>query len=128
MTQIAIIDAHPILRRGLKFVLSTLFTGAEIVEGKNINEFRKSHPESLPDLIILAIGQNPVISKTYLISKVKRLYENTLLVLYDEEPDPFSVARYLKSGINGYVSKQGKVTELVACILDVVDGKHYVRI
>jgi len=126
--RIAIIDRHPILRIGLDFVLKNLFYESILLESASINAFKKTYPDQNPDLIILAISQNDTRNNLTFINRAKKWYNSANIIVYDEESDPFMVSNYLNAGVQGYVSKQGKVTELVACILDVMDGNCYVRI
>jgi len=129
MKTIGIIDSHPVLRKGMRYLLTTLLIEVEILEARSINDFYETYPNIKPDLIILAIGQNPpVTNKMYLVHKALNWYQDVKIIVYDEETDPHMVSRYLNSGIHGYVSKQGKITELVACIMDVMDGYHYARV
>jgi len=126
--RIAIIDRHPILRIGLDFVLKNLYYESILLESASISAFRKSYPGLNPDLIILAVGQSETVNSLTFVNNAKKWYNSSSIIVYDEESDPFMVSNYLNAGVQGYVSKQGKVTELVACILDVMDGNCYVRI
>jgi len=126
--RIAIIDRHPILRIGLDFVLKNLYYESILLESVSINAFKRTYPDQNPDLIILAINQNDSRNNLAFINRTKKWYNAANIIVYDEESDPFMVSDYLDAGVHGYVSKQGKVTELVACILDVMDGNCYVRV
>ena len=125
---IAIIDKHPILRIGLDFILKHLYYESILLESVSISAFKKTYPDQNPDLIILAIGQTDSGNNLAFINSAKKWYNSANIIVYDEESDPCMVSDYLDAGVHGYVSKQGKITELVACILDVMDGNCYVRV
>ena len=125
--RIAIIDRHPILRMGLDFLLRNLYCESILLESVSINAFKRTYPDQNPDLIILAINQTDPRNNLPFINSAKKWYHSANIIVYDEESDPFMVSNYLDAGVQGYVSKQGKVTDLVACILDVMDGNCCVR-
>jgi DNA-binding NarL/FixJ family response regulator len=123
---IVILDTHPILRMGLATLLREKFDNTLVLEAKNAGEFQESGQETDPGLFILVVnsdfeeeGYNPV-------GLIKSLYPSAFIILYGEEMKPEMIIEYLKTGANGYLSKHHDLTELVACINIVVQGKRYV--
>lgn len=127
MLQIAIIDKHPILRKGLDFILKANFNEVSILASESIIAFLKSPPAQNPDLIILGFSEsaNPNSSMSSVILTKER-YPKAAVIVYDDKSDSPMIQLYLKAGVKGYLSKQNDVTKLVECIAMVMDGKRYI--
>ncbi|CAG5007717.1 Transcriptional activator protein ExaE [Dyadobacter sp. CECT 9275] len=126
MTTIVLIGKHPIVHIGLRYILKDRFTEALILEAGNIVTFRHSYPGARPDLVILSICKDQALPLLSIVAKIKKREPACHIILFEEEPDPENVHSYLKTGVEGYLSKQNSVAELRECIDEVSEGRYYV--
>lgn len=122
---IIIVDTYPVSRQGLAALLTAEFPQWSIAQAKTVNELTGSEPGLSSGLFILVInsdfeeeGYNPV-------TELRNTYPNALVILYGEELRAEAAIDYLKSGVNGYISKHKDLTELVSCVLTVSAGGTY---
>lgn len=123
---IALIDKHPITRRGLFLLLKNQFKEAVILQSESILTFYKLFRNQDPDLIILGISQDINDNNIGFINFIRQNYPKGPIILYDENPGSSLVFHYLKTGIFGYLSKQNNILELTECIESVLNGKRYI--
>lgn len=123
MLTIVVINAQPILRKGLSLVLKNHFSDAVILETESISSFSTEHPDVKPDLFIIGQTGNNESNDLKLIVSLKKTFSDGKVVIY--EGDQTNIINYFKVGIQGYVSKQAEVEELISCINDVLKGKVF---
>jgi DNA-binding NarL/FixJ family response regulator len=127
ISNIIVLDTHPVIRRALTDLLRENFIGTQLIDAKNIAEFRKSDPTTVPAIFVVVINSDFEDEHISPLSELKTYYPNALVVLFGEEIDPELVISYFKSGVNGYLSKYGELTEMIACIKTVNLGKLYIN-
>lgn len=125
--KIALIDKHPVLRRGLDEILHTHFETATILESDSVIHFRESFPDLYPDMIIIGVGHVGDDKKMNPIIMTRKLYPKGNVIIYDETLNPSMISRYLKIGVSGYLSKDADLNELIECVKDVASGKRYLN-
>ncbi|MCE7042801.1 response regulator transcription factor [Dyadobacter sp. CY312] len=123
--KIALIDKHPVLRKGLDKVLASNFDGAIIMESDTIIHFRELFPKQIPDLIIMGLGSAADAGNLDFINMSRRWYPKGSVIIYDEDVNLPMISRYLSTGARGYLSKAADLNELIECVKDVVSGKRY---
>lgn len=122
--KIAIIDQHPILRSGLNILLKQSFSDVTLLEDTDIQNFSEKYPHEIPDLVLLSAGQAPLFNTRKAISIARCRYPYAKLIINDEAPNLYCIGEYLSSGIFGYIAKQARITDLLECIQNVMDGKR----
>lgn len=127
ITNIVILDTHPVLRKGLAVLLQESFTKMRLTEAKNVVELQQAGPEPGPSLFIVVINSDFEEDGISPVFELKAAYPDAPVILYGEEPKPELVISYFKSGVNGYVSKHKDLAELITCINMVCAGKRYVN-
>lgn len=126
MINFALIDRYPVLRLGIKDLLVDHFKDINVWESHTINGFQESFPGQKPDLFIIGINQVPVGYGIDLVNRTKLGYPSVDVIVYDENSNPSMIHDYFQAGVNGYLSKQADLDELVKCISEVLKGKRYV--
>jgi DNA-binding NarL/FixJ family response regulator len=125
---IVVVDKHPVLRTGLALYLKDQISGLTLIGAETINSFKEVHPALQADLIIMgtnqAVNTGPGTLKS--LCQMKDWYRTSRVIVYDERPEPYMVLPYFRAGMNGYISKQTDVQELMDCIHVVLQGKKYV--
>jgi len=135
MLSFVIIDRYPIIRTGIDLFLKNQFTKIHILESDSIVNFLEIYPAYKPDVVILGLNQYPDILKINLVTAAKQAYPTAKLIIYDDilysqlnnnARNMKTIARYMKEGVNGYLSKGNNLSELIDCIHDIFIGKNYI--
>ena len=122
--RIVMADDHPIVRQGLKQIIETDHTisiVAEAGDGKTALELIEKHQ---PDVAVIDIDM-PEMDGFAVVNELKHKsidVEVVFLTMHHEE-EIFQAAMDL--GVKGYVLKDSAVTDIVASIKSVADGKPF---
>ncbi|WP_254561105.1 response regulator [Dyadobacter diqingensis] len=125
MTNVLIIDRHPILRKGLSLFLKEHFRKITILEANTLTTFEEIYLNQKVDLLIIGINQNPGFEGVHEVIELRKRFAETALIIYDENPKATLILEYLKTGIDGYLGKQNGLEELLECINYVTNGNRY---
>jgi DNA-binding NarL/FixJ family response regulator len=121
--RILIVDDNPILREGLKSVLShspAFEIVGEASEGlEAIASFNKSHPE----LVLMDLSM-PGMDGLTATSEIKKKWPGTKILIFTVHKTPEYETAALTAGADGYLSKDSSHTELIQSIQDILDGKQ----
>ena len=121
MTRIVIVDDHPIVRQGLRFLLEQ----AEIQvvgEGENGEQALKLIEEHLPDVLLLDLLM-PKMDGITAVREIKRVAPSVQIIIltsYFEDDQIFSV---IKAGALSYLLKDTRSQELVAAVQAAARGE-----
>ncbi len=125
MIKILIADDHPIVRRGLKEIVSQEPDMTVAGEAQNAREALGLIRKQKWDVLILDITM-PDGDGLEVLKQVKRERSKLpVLVLSVHSEDQYAV-RLLKSGAAGYMTKESAPEELVKAIRKVVAGGKYI--
>ena len=123
MNTVFIIDDHPVIRLAIRMLLE--HEGYKVVgETDNGCDAIQMVRECLPDLIILDISI-PKLDGLEVLCRFNAM--NTpmkTLILTAQCPTLFAT-RCMRSGADGYVCKEGDLTELLSAIRAVLSGYNY---
>lgn len=126
MIRLLIAEDHAIVRNGLKqiFLLMPEVTVAgEAVNGAEVLE--QLQPDTF-DVLLLDLNM-PGISGPELIARVKALQPTLPVLVLSMHNEPYMVARVLKAGADGYVTKYCEPDVLLTAIRKVAAGDRYVE-
>ena len=125
MLRVVIADDHPIVRQGLRQILSGIddmrvdaeaTTGRELLDLMAVARF---------DIVLLDLSM-PDSDGLDVLKALRREWPHTpVLVLTMHAEDQFAV-RSLRAGAGGYLTKDSAPAELVGAIRKIVGGGHYV--
>jgi two-component system invasion response regulator UvrY len=123
--KILIVDDHPIIRTGLRRLLSSE-PDIEIREAASGREAISAFREDRPALVILdlnlpGLGGLEVIARLKIADPAARIL---VLSMHDEE---IHVTRALQAGAIGYISKNAPPGEIIEAIRRVADGHTYIE-
>ncbi|MBI4655762.1 MAG: response regulator transcription factor [Elusimicrobia bacterium] len=124
--KIAIVDDHPILRSGLKMLLSDykdINVVSEAGSGKEI--LQKLNLNSNIDIILLDINL-PDINGLLLVNEIRKINNNIkilILTMYDNES---YLNEFLRNGVSGYITKKSADIELIKAIYEVNEGRTFI--
>ena len=121
--RILIVDDNPILREGLKSVLSPIPIFDIVGEAGDgieaLNLVRKLHP----DLVLMDISM-PRMDGIAATREIKKKWPGTKILAFTIHKIPEYRTATLKAGADGYLLKDSSRTELIQSIQDILDGKQ----
>jgi len=123
--KLLIVDDHPIVRSGLRRLLSTE-PEAEIAEAADGESAVIAVRESEPDLIILDLNL-PGVSGVEVIGQIKSEHPDACFLVISMYDSPLYVARVLESGACGYVSKNAPPEQILEAVRRTAAGKTYIE-
>lgn len=125
MIKIIIADDHPVVRKGLKQILSEE-TDVELVkEARNDSEVLNLLHAHDWDAIVLDITM-PGRGGLELLTELKRLRPKLPVLVLTVHPEDQYAVRALKEGASGYMNKESAPEELVQAIRKIIRGGKYV--
>lgn len=127
MIKILVADDHPIMRQGIKQILSE-------EDGMTITDEAGSGQEVLDkvrkgsfDVILLDLSM-PGISGMDVLKQIKKDKPSQAVLVLSRYPEEQYAIPALKAGAAGYVPKTGVVEELVEAIKRVSSGRKYMTV
>lgn len=125
VTKLIIADDHPLFRKGLVDLISTIPQFSICAEADDGIQALELIKKNVPDIAILDINM-PGMNGFDVAKKVKAEQPSIniiFLTMYNEE-ELFNKAMEL--GVKGYVLKECAVKDILDCIIAVSEGKHYI--
>jgi DNA-binding NarL/FixJ family response regulator len=126
MTRILLVDDHPIVRQGIKQVLSGAFDPALVGEAANAEEGLNEVRSTDWDIMVLDLTL-PGMSGLDLLKDLRRERPTLpVLVLSMHPPEQFA-RRAMNAGASGYLTKDSAPNELVKAVGEVIAGRRYLN-
>lgn len=124
MNTVFIIDDHPVIRLAIRMLLEHEENFKVVGETDNGCDAIQMVRECMPDLIILDISI-PKLDGLEVLCRFNAMNASMkTLVLTAQSPTLFAT-RCMRSGADGYVCKEGDLTELMSAIRAVLSGYNY---
>ena len=125
MIRVLIADDHPLLRAGLKTVLSQEPDIEVSGEAEDSEKVLAELEKAKHDVLVLDLAM-PGRSGLDVLREIRSSYPDLpILILSFHAEDQFAI-RTIKAGANGYLSKDNASTEVIRAIRKVLTGKKYV--
>jgi two-component system, NarL family, invasion response regulator UvrY len=124
MTDVLIIDDHPIVRRGLKEILQ----GEEdlkLTEASDAAEALQLMKQNSFALVILDLDL-PGTSGLDLLKEIRRNHRKSRLLVLSIYPEDQFAVRVLKAGASGFLSKDAAPEQLSSAIRKILQGSRYI--
>jgi two-component system, NarL family, response regulator LiaR len=124
--RLLIVDDHPILRKGLYFVLDSKF-GIEVV-GEAINGFEAIEKaiDLKPDVILMDLMM-PKMDGLNAIQAIKQLIPSQKILVLTGFMVSSKLVSAINSGALGFVLKDSPPEELIHAIMEVAKGNLYLQ-
>lgn len=123
--KVLIADDHPVVRHGLKQILSADSDMTVVGEAKNGSEAMELARKLEWDVAVLDYSM-PGRSGLELLAEMKREFPQRPVLVLSMHPEELHARRVLKAGGAGYMNKESAGHELAAAIRKVVNGGRYV--
>ncbi len=125
MVRILIVDDHPIVRHGLKAELTKTSDVKVVDEAADGSEAIIKARYSKPDLVLLDIGL-PGKNGLEVLKQLRSEMPHIRVLILSTYPEKQYAVRCLKSGAQGYLTKESASEELLSAIRKVMRGGKYV--
>lgn len=125
MAKVLIADDHALVRAGLRQFLEQdpqVTEIGEAVSGSNTLDMLRAKPW---DLLLLDIFM-PDRSGLDILARVRALHPNTRVLVLSGYPERQYAISVLRSGANGFLSKESAPEELSKAVKTVLSGRRYV--
>ncbi len=123
MTQIFIVDDHPIMRESLRALLEREADLAVCGEAATAHATLDALQETLPDLVLIDVSL-PGMSGIELARVLREQYPGLFLAMLSGHKEKSHVDQALDAGVQGYILK-GKHDELPTAIRQIAQGETY---
>ena len=125
MIRVMLVDDHPVVRQGLRLVLSAngeIDVVAEAASAAAAVELVR-HQEL--DLMVLDLNL-PDQNGFWVLSEVQRIRPELPVLILSIQPEEHMAVRALKAGAKGFLNKESAPEELAKAVRTVASGKRYI--
>lgn len=122
--RLAVVDDHPIVRRGLVETLADAGDFDIVAEGDSADRAVEIAEELSPDLMLIDISMPG--GGLEAAARIHSAWPQLRFAMLSIREDLATVKTALKNGAKGYISKGIEGVELVACVRRLAEGGTYV--
>lgn len=125
MTRVLLIDDHPIVRQGCRWLLEEAGV-EELIDAASLVEGYRLYRRRTPDVVIVDLAlHGSGLGGLDLIRRIRRHDARTPILVLSMHGDPVIVGSALDAGATGYVLKDTAPDELLAAFASVRRGAPY---
>ncbi|MBR9974130.1 MAG: response regulator transcription factor [Bacteroidetes bacterium] len=125
MIRLLIADDHHIVREGLKKILAFEDDIILVGEANSAETLLPMLEDLRPDVLLLDISM-PGRSGLDVLPDVRRISENTRVLMLTMHPEEMHAMRSLRAGASGYLTKDAIPSELPAAVRRIHAGRRYI--
>jgi DNA-binding NarL/FixJ family response regulator len=125
MIKILIADDHPIIRTGLKQIISEENNMKITGEAENAAQLFELIKKNEYDILILDISL-PDLSGLEVLSKLKNMKQRIPVLILSALPEEQYAVRVIRAGASGYLNKITATDQLVNAINKIISGGRFI--
>ena len=125
MIKVLIADNHPIVRLGIKQVLSSAADFEVIADVATTSELFEKLEELTPDVVILEMDI-PEINGIATLRKIKQQYPDIRVLIYSGQSEDVYALSTIRAGAFGYLSKTADLDYIIAAVKKVSEGNMFI--
>lgn len=122
--RIVVADDHPLIRRGVRAVLSMISDVHVIGEAEDGGQAVELYRTLLPDLILLDL-QMPNVDGIEAIAQIRQDFPQAKILVLTTYSGDAQALRALRAGALGYILKSNLHDELIEAIHSVHEGREF---
>lgn len=122
--KILVVDDHVVVREGVRRLLATL-PDVQVIEAADARDALTEYRKALPDVVVLDINMDGSSGLEFL-QRLRAHDKAARIVMFTMHDEPGYVARAIRAGAMGYVSKSAPAEELIAAVKQVAAGERYI--
>ncbi len=123
-TRILLVDDHPVVRKGLAYVLQQESDFVVCGECEDSAGVLPMLEKTKPHVVVLDLFLKDA-NGIDLLKDIKKLYPETLVLVLSMQDERLYAERVLRAGGVGYVSKEEMLEKIVSAIRSVLQGHVY---
>jgi DNA-binding NarL/FixJ family response regulator len=123
MIRILLVDDHPVVRQGIRTILTDRLRGAVVGEASDATSALRQIHDGDWDVVVADISL-PGMSGLDLIKELRQLYPRLPTVVLSMHPAAQFARRALNAGAAGYLTKDSAPEALVAAVRDARSGRR----
>jgi DNA-binding NarL/FixJ family response regulator len=123
MIRILLVDDHPVVRQGIRTILTDRLRGAVVGEASDAGSALRQIHDGAWDVVVADISL-PGMSGLDLIKELRELYPQLPTVVLSMHPAAQFARRALKAGAAAYLTKDSAPEALVAAVRDARSGRR----
>ncbi len=125
MITVLIADSHPIVRLGIKQVLSSA-SGFEVIgDVSSTSELFATLEKVSPDVVMLEMDI-PEINGIATLRKIKQEFPSTKVLMYSGQSEDVYALSTIRAGAFGYLSKTADVDYIISALKKVAEGNMFI--
>ena len=121
---VAIVDDHPLFRKGFRNLLESIPEIEKVIEAENGVEMLEKLQKIKPDIILTDIKM-PEMDGKELTDFIKKHYPEIKVIVVSMFDDEDIIVDVVKRGANAFLSKQSSTEEVQKAIITVLDNDYY---
>jgi len=125
MTKVLIADNHPIVRLGIRQVLSTASDMSVLDDVATTTELFNRLNEIAPDVVILEMDI-PEINGIATLRKIKQEYPDIKVLIYSGQSEDVYALSTIRAGAYGYLSKSAELDYIISAVRKVSQGSMFI--
>lgn len=125
MIKVMLVDDHPVVRQGIRLILSANGEIDVIAEAANAAEAVQKVRNLVLDLVVLDLNL-PDQNGFWVLAELQRSHPTLPVLVLSIQPEEHMAVRALKAGARGFLNKESAPEELAKAVRTVADGKRYI--
>ena len=125
MIKVMLVDDHPIVRQGLRLVLSVNGEIDVVAEADTAAAAVEQARHQALDLVVLDLNL-PDQNGVWVLAELQRIRPELPVLILSIQPEEHMAVRALKAGARGFLNKESAPEELTKAVRALVDGKRYI--
>ena len=123
--RVLVVDDHPIMRLGVRQLISDEWPESQVVEAASLSEAIAICTIELPDIVVLDMSL-PDATGVEGASRMLSILKDTPILVLSLNPETAYAPRLIQMGIAGYLPKDLAGEELVNAMRRILGGGRYV--
>lgn len=125
MIKVLIADNHPIVRLGVKEVLSRQADFDVVADVSTTTELFEALTKVSPDVLMLEMDI-PEINGIAALRKIKEEFPNTKVLMFSGQSEDVYALSTIRAGAFGYLSKGSDIDYIMSAIRKVAEGNMFI--
>ncbi|NOS96940.1 MAG: response regulator transcription factor [Methylotenera sp.] len=122
--KLLLVDDHAVVRSGLRRLLELNNRIGIIIEADSGEQAYQYYGEHKPDIVVMDISM-PGMGGLEASRRIIKRYPSAKIIIFSMHETASFAAQALKSGVKGYVAKNGPAEDLARAVIEVANGKTY---
>ena len=124
MRRVLLVDDHPVIRQGIRRILTNAFTDLDVAEAETGEQAVALCETGVWDLVVLDLSL-PGLSGLEVIRDVRQVQPQAPIIVVSVHPPHQFARRAMSVGAAAYLEKSAAPEEMVKAVTEVLAGRSY---